>query len=53
LSEELARLSRASYGTGEVRWDGSAMAQALRKVSSRHEGRSAEPGDVLPPLMPG
>lgn len=53
LSEELARLSRASYGTGEVRWDGTAMAKALRNISSRREDRSQEPGDILPPLMPG
>jgi hypothetical protein len=53
LSEELARLSRASYGAGEVRWDGAAMTKALRKVSPRREERSATPGDILPPLMPG
>lgn len=53
LSEELARLSRASYGSGDVRWDGAAMAQALRNIGRRRENRGSEPADVLPPLMPG
>ena len=53
LSEELERLSGASYGQGDRDWDGEALAKALKSFSIVH-GRAADSrGDVLPPLMPG
>ncbi len=53
LSEELVRLSRASYGSGEVRWDGAAMSRALRSIGRRKESGGPGSAEALPPLMPG
>lgn len=53
LSDELERLSGASYGQGDVRWNGEAMAQALKTITLRDEAGAGSPGDALPPLMPG
>ena len=52
LSEELRRLSSASYGRGAGGWDGEALAAALRSVTMRPETKTAATGDPLPPLMP-
>lgn len=52
LAGELARLSRASYGRGEAKWDGEALASAIRSISPRDAGRTTEGTDRLPPLMP-
>ena len=52
LSDELERLSGASYGKGEVRWNGAAMTGALRTITLRDETGARSAGDALPPLMP-
>jgi len=52
LSDELERLSSASYGRGDQDWDGEALARALRSfavVDAYSERGQSEP---LPPLMP-
>ncbi len=53
LSDELERLSGASYGKGDVRWNGEAMTRALKTITLRDEAGSGSTGDALPPLMPG
>ncbi len=53
LSDELERLSGASYGKGDVRWNGEAMARALKTITLRDEAGAGSAGDALPPLMPG
>lgn len=53
LSDELYRLSRASYGRGGENWDGGALARAIRSFGIV-EDSGDEGGDaILPPLMPG
>ena len=52
LATELTRLSRASYGSERVRWDGAAMAKALRSFAKIEEGSVTTSKDLLPPLMP-
>jgi hypothetical protein len=52
LSEELRRLSSASYGREGGGWDGEALAAALRSVTMRPETKTAATADPLPPLMP-
>jgi hypothetical protein len=52
LSEELRRLSSASYGPRRDDFDGSALANALRSVAVRREHVPAESDELLPPLMP-
>lgn len=49
---ELLKLSRASYGAGDAKIDGEALARAVRAIKARPESGSAESGDPLPPLMP-
>ena len=51
LAEELALLSRASYGNGAAAWNGEALARALRSFAVKADDvpRAA---DSLPPLMP-
>lgn len=52
LSEELRKLSAASYGQGDCAWDGEVLATALRSITMRPEEKTAAAGDLLPPLMP-
>lgn len=52
LSDELRKLSAASYGKGGASWDGAALAAALRTVSVVERERDVAAGDPLPPLMP-
>ncbi len=52
LSDELRRLSAASYGKGDSSWDGAALADALRSVSIVDRRRDIAADDPLPPLMP-
>ena len=52
LSDELRRLSAASYGKGDPSWDGAALADALRSVSIVDRKRDIATDDPLPPLMP-
>ena len=52
LSDELRRLSAASYGKGDPSWDGAALAAALRSVSIVDRKRDIAADDPLPPLMP-
>ena len=52
LSEELRRLSSASYGPRRDDFDGNALANALRSVAVRREHVPAESDELLPPLMP-
>jgi hypothetical protein len=52
LSDELERLSDASYGRGDRDWDGQALARALRSFSVIDEYSERESGEPLPPLMP-
>lgn len=52
LADELEKLSRATYGTGETEWDGEALARSLRSFSTSFEIEE-RPHDRLPPLMPG
>lgn len=51
LADELERLSRVSYGPGEPRWDGQALADALRRPRAQPADASQN-GALLPPLMP-
>ncbi len=52
LSDELRKLSMASYGPGGSEWDGAALAKSVRSIAvvSPDSGLDAE--DPLPPLMP-
>ena len=52
LSDELRKLSAASYGKGDAGWDGAALADALRSVSVVDRKRDVAADDPLPPLMP-
>ena len=52
LSDELRRLSAASYGKGDAGWDGAALAAALRSVFIVDRKRDVAADDPLPPLMP-
>lgn len=52
LSDELERLSRASYGNGGD-WDGKALAKALRSFAVVEPGADDQQNEPLPPLMPG
>lgn len=52
LSEELRKLSLASYGPGDRDWDGTALAQALRSIVILENAADADRKDPLPPLMP-
>jgi hypothetical protein len=52
LADELLRLSKASYGNGDVRWDGNAMAKAIRSFAVLDETVEQGSDELLPPLMP-
>ena len=52
LSDELRKLSAASYGKGDAGWDGAALADALRSVSVVDRKHDVAADDPLPPLMP-
>ena len=52
LSDELRKLSAASYGKDGASWDGAALAAALRSVSIVDRKRDVAADDPLPPLMP-
>ena len=52
LADELAKLSRATYGAGAQEWDGAALASSLRSFSTSFDTEET-PRDRLPPLMPG
>jgi hypothetical protein len=52
LSDELQKLSSASYGPGGRDWDGAAVAKALRSFAVLGSDDPADARDPLPPLMP-
>ncbi|MDH3620563.1 MAG: hypothetical protein OER91_06720, partial [Gammaproteobacteria bacterium] len=52
LSDELRKLSAASYGKGDGSWDSAALANALRSVAVVSAKDAAAADDPLPPLMP-
>jgi hypothetical protein len=52
LSDELHRLSAASYSRDGGSWDGKALADALRNVTFVTHRDAAVAEDPLPPLMP-
>jgi len=52
LSDELQKLSASSYSETTPEWDGTALAEALRKVTVVAAGSEAATNDPLPPLMP-
>jgi hypothetical protein len=52
LSDELKKLSASSYSSAAPEWDGTALAEALRKITVVDAGREAATNDPLPPLMP-
>ncbi len=52
LSDELRRLSAASYSTDGGNWDGNALASALRSISIVKSPREMATDEPLPPLMP-
>jgi hypothetical protein len=52
LSDELRRLSSASYGPRRDTLDKDALAKALRTIAIRREHTPEEPTELLPPLMP-
>jgi hypothetical protein len=52
LSDELQRLSAASYSRDGGNWDGNALADALRSMTFVTSRDSAAADDPLPPLMP-
>ena len=52
LSEELRKLSAASYSKDGGSWDGSALATALRNVTVVVSRDEVAADDPLPPLMP-
>jgi hypothetical protein len=52
LSDELQKLSMASYGPGGRDWDAAALAQALRSVTVRKHDAGSRLSESLPPLMP-
>ena len=53
LSDELLKLSAASYSRGGGDWDQAALANALRSVTVLAEHREEGTAELLPPLMPG
>ncbi|MDX1509424.1 MAG: hypothetical protein R3358_14145 [Woeseiaceae bacterium] len=53
LSDELRKLSSASYGADATGFDGTAFAAALRQVRTLEQQRQAAGDEPLPPLMPG
>ena len=53
LSDELHKLSRASYGSDAESFDGKALADALRQVRTIEQQDAASKAEPLPPLMPG
>ena len=52
LSDELRRLSKASYGPGGSEWDGAALAKCVRSITVVSADSRADYEDPLPPLMP-
>ena len=52
LSDELRKLSMASYGPGPGEWDGAALAKSLRSIAIVSADCRADVEDRLPPLMP-
>ena len=52
LSDELRALSAVSYGDGAVKWDGNALAKALRSIKLRQDDDTELVDELLPPLMP-
>jgi hypothetical protein len=52
LCDELQTLSTASYRKDGGRWDGGALASALRNVTVRASSAETAASDPLPPLMP-
>ena len=52
LSDELRRLSKASYGPGGGEWDGAALAKSLRSIAVVRKDPRLGQEDPLPPLMP-
>jgi hypothetical protein len=52
LSDELRKLSSASYGPGGGDIDGAALAKALKSVNLVDTRDTTSVGDMLPPLMP-
>ena len=52
LSDELRKLSKASYGPGPSGWDGAALAKSLRSIAVVSVDSRADYEDRLPPLMP-
>jgi hypothetical protein len=52
LSDELRKLSSASYGPRRGSFDGEALSKALRAIAIRREHAREEPTELLPPLMP-
>ncbi|MBU2676704.1 MAG: BatD family protein [Gammaproteobacteria bacterium] len=52
LSDELRKLSMASYGPGGRDWDGAALAKSLKSIVLASDKVQAGSEDTLPPLMP-
>jgi len=52
LSDELEKLSAASYGKGAGEWEWAALADALRSVTIVAEHSASAAREPLPPLMP-
>ncbi|MDH5618286.1 MAG: BatD family protein [Gammaproteobacteria bacterium] len=52
LSDELQSLSAASYGRNAGAWDGTALANALRRVTVVATSDEVSANDPLPPLLP-
>lgn len=52
LSEELQRLSAASYGSAAVAWDGAPLAKVLHSIQVLQEQQTLSSEELLPPLMP-
>jgi hypothetical protein len=52
LSDELRKLSSASYGPQRGAIDADSLSKALRSIAVRREHAREEPTELLPPLMP-
>ena len=52
LSTELETLASASYGPGDRRWNGEALAKSIRSFSVLSDKAEARVADGLPPLNP-
>ena len=52
LADELRQLSAASYGRGDVMWDGAALAKAVRSFAVQPADGQSRSRELLPPLMP-